>query len=152
VRVLVTGMSATGKSSVVRELRRRGFSAYDADDDGYAEPAAGGAWRWRTEAVSALLSETPGEQLVFFAGCSDEQAQFHWDLIVLLTAPEAVVLERLATRTTNSFGRTEAERERVLADMREVEPLLWRSAGVVIDTTVPLPRVVEEVLAAAGCR
>jgi dephospho-CoA kinase len=33
-------MSATGKSTVVRELRRRGFAAYDADDDGCTEPGA----------------------------------------------------------------------------------------------------------------
>jgi len=36
-RVLVTGMSGTGKSSVVRELAARGFKAVDTDD-GWSEP------------------------------------------------------------------------------------------------------------------
>jgi serine kinase of HPr protein (carbohydrate metabolism regulator) len=40
VRVLLTGMSGVGKSSLVRELRRRGHLAYDADDDGFSEPRA----------------------------------------------------------------------------------------------------------------
>jgi dephospho-CoA kinase len=32
MRVLLTRMSGTGKSTLVQELRRRGYSAYDADD------------------------------------------------------------------------------------------------------------------------
>jgi shikimate kinase len=149
VRVLLTGMSGTGKSSVVRELRRRGFNAYDADDDGYTEPDADGVWRWRTREVAELLAGSD-DDVLFFAGCSDEQAQFHWDLEVLLTAPEGVILARLASRTTNPFGKSEADRARVLADLRDFEPLLRRSADFVIETTEPLARVTDRVLHAAS--
>ena len=38
VRVLLTGVSGTGKSSLVKELRRRGYVPYDADDDGFTHP------------------------------------------------------------------------------------------------------------------
>lgn len=147
MRVLLTGMSGTGKSSVVGELRRRGFNAYDADDDGYSEPAADGVWRWRTREVAELLAGSD-DDVMFFAGCSDEQAQFHWDLKVLLTAPEAVLLERLARRATNRFGKNADERDRVLADLRDFEPLLRRSADFVIETTEPLARVTDKVLLA----
>jgi adenylate kinase family enzyme len=34
--ILLTGMSATGKSSVIRELAARGYKAIDADDDGWS--------------------------------------------------------------------------------------------------------------------
>lgn len=145
----MTGMSGTGKSAVVRELRRRGFNAVDADDDGYAEPAADGVWRWRVREVEQLLAGT-GDDPLFFAGCSEEQTQLRWDLKVLLTAPKAIILERLATRATNPFGKSDDERERVLADLRDVEPLLRRSADVVVDTTEPLARVVDRVLLAAS--
>jgi shikimate kinase len=149
MHVLLTGMSGTGKSSVVRELRRRGFSAYDADDDGYTKPDVDGIWRWRTSEVSELLAGSSDDPL-FFAGCSEEQAQFRWDLKVLLTAPAAVIVERLAVRTSNSYGKSVDERERVLADLREVEPMLRRAADVVIDTTQPLARVTDMVLMAAS--
>ncbi|RKS75645.1 shikimate kinase [Motilibacter peucedani] len=148
MRVLLTGMSGTGKSTVVHELRRRDFAAYDADDDGFTEPAGDGTWRWRTSAVTALLDRHDAG-LVFFAGCSDEQAQFAWDRQVLLTVPEVVLLERLKSRTSNDFGKSKSDRERVLLDLREVEPLLRRVADRVVSTDRPLADVVDEVLAAA---
>jgi hypothetical protein len=131
----------------VAELRRRGHAAYDADDDGYTQPAAGGAWRWKVEKVSRLLA-APGPEVVFFAGCSDEQAAFEWDCKVLLTAPEDVILDRLLARTTNDFGKSLSERERVVSDLREFEPLLRGSSDAVVDATQPLSSVVDEVLAA----
>jgi predicted ATPase len=36
-RVLLTGMSGTGKSTVVRELAARGYKAVDADEGGLSE-------------------------------------------------------------------------------------------------------------------
>jgi hypothetical protein len=39
-RVLLTGMSGTGKSSVIQALAARGFKAVDTDD-GWCKPFAG---------------------------------------------------------------------------------------------------------------
>jgi len=56
VRVLVTGMSGVGKATLVRELLRRGFRGYDADDDGFSELRADGRWRWRVERVAEVMT------------------------------------------------------------------------------------------------
>lgn len=145
MRVLVTGMSGTGKSAVAAELRSRGYAAFDADQDGLSAPGAGGAWAWRTDKVGQVLADA-GENLVFFAGCSDEQSQFAWDLTVVLTVPEAVLLDRLATRSSNTYGKAAGELDRVLADRREIEPVLLAQADLVIDTRQPLSAVVTSVL------
>jgi shikimate kinase len=145
MRVLVTGMSGTGKSSLVKELRRRGYTAFDADDDGFSAPLPDGTWAWRVEPIRSLLDQY-GDQLVFFAGCSDEQAAFAFDFKVLLTAPAEVILDRLRLRTTNPFGKAEAERDRVLADMEWVLPLLCASADLVIETTRPTNEVADSVI------
>jgi hypothetical protein len=145
VHVLITGMSGTGKSAVVAELRRRGYTAYDADDHGFSEPSSHGAWGWRVEAVRDLLSRCE-DDLLFFAGCSEEQALFHFDLRVLLTAPEPVIIERLQTRKSNSYGRGEGEMDRVVADLRGVEPLLRKTADLVIETTVPVRDVADRIV------
>jgi AAA domain len=139
-------MSGTGKSTLVRELRRRGFAAYDADDDGFSEPRGDGRWGWRRESVAELLA-ADDEGLLFFAGCSDEQADLPFDLRVLLTAPDAVLVDRLRTRTSNPYGRSGRELAQVLADRAEIEPLLHRAADLVLTTTAPPAQLADAVLA-----
>ena len=137
MRVLITGMSGAGKSSLVHELRRRGLRAFDADEDG--------RWGWRADRVAALLGE-PGGGPLFFAGCSEEQAALPFDYRVLLSAPAAVLLERLRTRTGNRYGQSAAEQAQVLADRAEVEPLLRRSADLVLEATEPPERLADVLL------
>jgi len=145
-RVLLTGMSGTGKSSVVRALAARGYKAIDADD-GWCEPLPDGRQRWREDAISRLL-DTEDAGLLFVAGCEENQVRFHprFDLIILLSAPAEVLGERLAFRTSNPFGKSPRELGRVLDDLRAVEPLLRKVADHEIRTTRPLSGVVTEVL------
>ena len=149
-RVLLTGMSGTGKSSVIGALSARGFKAVDTDD-GWCEPLPDGRQRWREDAIGRLL-EAEDAEVLFVAGCEENQVRFHprFDLIILLSAPAGVLAERLASRTGNSFGRGPGELERILEDLRAVEPLLRKAATHEIRTTVPLDDVVAEILHLAG--
>jgi dephospho-CoA kinase len=144
MRVLITGMSGAGKTALVHELRERGLRALDADEDGFSEPREDGRWGWRAERVAELLAQPHGP--LFFAGCSEEQATLPFDYRVLLTAPAEVLLERLRTRSGNRYGRSPAEREQVLADLADVEPLLRRSADLILETTEPPGRVADVLL------
>lgn len=151
MRVLVTGVSGTGKSTLVKELRSRQYNAYDADDDGFTTPLPDGTWRWRPDLVKALFDQH-SDGLLFFAGCSDEQTQFDFDFRVLLTAPVDVILERLRTRTTNPFGKRPDERDRVLADIEWVLPLLKATADLVVETSRPVSELVEAIVNALPTR
>lgn len=145
-RVLLTGMSGTGKSSVVRALVARGHKAVDTDD-GYVEELPDNRQRWREDAVEELL-DTEDTEVLFVAGSEENQVRFHprFDHIVLLSAPPDVVIERVSTRRNNPFGSTAADRQRILADLEAVEPLLRRVAHHEVVTTVPLDEVVSTVL------
>jgi GTPase SAR1 family protein len=149
MRVLLTGMSGVGKSALVEELRRRGFEAYDADDDGFSEPREDGRWGWQADRVAELLARHP-PRLLFFAGCSEEQADLPFDYRVLLTVPEDVLVDRLRTRTSNAYGRGPRELAQVLADRDEIEPLLRRSADLVLTATTLPGELAERVLVAVG--
>jgi dephospho-CoA kinase len=145
-RVLLTGMSGTGKSSVVRALAARGYKAVDTDD-GWSEPLPDGRQQWREDAIDRLL-DTEDADVLFVAGCEENQAQFHprFDHIVLLSAPVETLLERVATRTGNPYGKSAEELSRILDDLENVEPLLRRVADHEIRTTAPLDEIVEDVL------
>jgi broad-specificity NMP kinase len=160
-RVLITGMSGTGKSSVISALAERGYKAIDTDygdffvlveSDEATRLKFGGdkEWRWREDRISALLDEEDAETL-FVCGTASNQTKFYprFDRIVMLTAPDVVILERMATRSNNPYGQDPADRERQLALKPIVEPMLRRAAHAVIDTTAPLDVVVASVLKAA---
>jgi dephospho-CoA kinase len=149
-RVLLTGMSGTGKSSAVEALAARGYKAVDTDD-GWCEPLPDGRQRWREDAIEQLLA-TEGTGVLFVAGCEENQVRFHprFDVIILLSAPAAILAERLASRTGNPYGKTPRELQRVFDDLRAVEPLLRQAADYEIRTTMPLDDVVAAVLRLIG--
>jgi shikimate kinase len=156
-RVLLTGMSGTGKSTVINELGVRGYKAVDTDYHGLSELVTvpqdqptglgpGKDWVWREDRIQDLLS-TDDADVLFVSGCAPNQGKFYpqFDHIVLLTAPAAVLVERLATRT-KPYGKHPDEVARVLALQQTVEPLLRAGAGLEVDTSAPLDQVVTIVL------
>jgi dephospho-CoA kinase len=150
-RVLVTGMSGTGKSSALAGLARRGFRTVDTDEPGWSEWNDGaGGMVWRERRIAELLA-SPGERPLYVSGCVSNQGRFYdrFEAVVLLSAPPGVILERIGGRATNDFGKTEAERERILADLAAFEPRLRETCTHELDATRPLAEIVEE-LAAIG--
>lgn len=69
-----------------------------------------------------------------------------FDAIVLLSAPASVLIERLATRTNNPYGKHPDELAEVLRYLETVEPLLRRRATHEIDTSAPFEEVLATVL------
>ena len=134
-RVLITGMSGTGKSTVIGALAARGYRAVDADYDGLSElvdvpddePTGldpGQDWVWREDRIQALLSAADVDVL-FLGGCSPNQGKFYpqFDHVILLTAPADAIVERLTTRTNNPYGRRPEDVARTLDMLRTVEPI-----------------------------
>jgi predicted ATPase len=54
-RVLITGMSGAGKSSLLAELAARGYRTADTDYGDYYQ-TIGGERLWREDRISALLA------------------------------------------------------------------------------------------------
>lgn len=160
-RILITGMSGVGKSSVIARLSALGYKAVDTDYGGYCElveadgstrRAFGGEteWRWREDRIAQLLDSEDADVL-FVSGISSNQSRFYprFDRIVLLTAPDALMAGRMTTRTNNPYGRDPAEVARQLELKPIVEPLLRRAADAVIDTSATLDEVVARLIAVA---
>jgi len=151
-RVLVTGMSGTGKSSVLAELGLRGFRVVDTDSPGWSEwvPLAGdpaGEWLWREDRIAELLA-SEDECTLYVQGCVSNQGKFYdrFDAVVLLSAPVEVILDRVEKRTTNDYGKGPGERDLILLHLASVEPLLRTTCTHEIDASRPLADVVDSLI------
>lgn len=100
--------------------------------------------------MAALLAEDAPSGL-FVAGCASNQGLFYdrFDAVVLLSVPREILLQRIATRVTNPFGKSAVERRRIIDDLETVEPLLRATATVEINTTIPITEVVDKLDALA---
>jgi broad-specificity NMP kinase len=153
-KVLVTGMSGTGKSSVLVALGRMGYRVVDTDDSGWTEWVAsseevgGGEWLWVEQRMSELL-RLDDPRALFVQGCVRNQVKFYdrFDAIVLLSAPAEVILDRIARRATNNYGKVPAEKELILHHLAAVEPMLRAGCTHELDASRPLDEIVADLVA-----
>ena len=156
---LVEGVSGTGKTSVCRELRRRGFHAINGDtelayqgDPVTGEPTEGAPSHsqhiWRVDRVRALVAD-PSERLTFLCGGSRNFSKFVdlFDAVFVLEVDVETLNRRLDQRPEDEFGARQWERDLVLRLHRTKEDV--PTNGVVIDATAPLDQVVDEIVSRA---
>lgn len=158
-RILITGMSGTGKSAVVHELIARGYRAHDLDTREWSHwidadpadtltPAGGQDWVWREDRVHALLTE-PQDGALFISGCAENMSRLFplIDTVILLSAPAETIMERLVARTPDGgYGGSPDQRRKVSELMSAIEPLLRQSADHEIDTRAPVSATVDAIL------
>jgi hypothetical protein len=121
----------------------------DTDYGGYSQevPSSGpGGFEqvWREDRIKALL-DGHDDGVLLVSGCVSNQGKFYprFDAVVLLSAPAEVILERVAGRESNVFGKRDVERERILDDLVSVEPLLRAGATAEIETRAALVEVAD---------
>ena len=144
----MTGMSGTGKSAALQELRRRGFETVDTDEPGWTEWSdEDGGYVWREDRIAELLAREGGPAL-YISGTVSNQGRFYprFDAVVLLSAPPDVLLRRIESRSTNDYGKTADERALILSHLEEVEPLLRTTCTHEIDATQPLEEIVTQLI------
>jgi thymidylate kinase len=152
---LVEGVSAAGKTSVCRELSRRGYQAVNGDTEfAYqGDPETGEATDsadhhhhiWDVDLVRALVADHQ-EPVTFFCGGSRNFSKFIdlFDEVFVLDIDLDTLQQRLDKRPKDEWGSTPSERALIvrLHSTKEDIP----GTGVVIDATRPLTQVVDEIL------
>lgn len=140
MRILITGIAGTGKTTTLAELQKRGLVVIDLD--------ATGICRWRNKetqevteygpdgrdvewlnlhgwycdipTLQKLLSCIREDKDVFVAGCSEniEDVAKEFDKIFVLNASDNVIRDRLNARTNNHFAKKEDEQDFVFEQSR----------------------------------
>ena len=139
-------MSGVGKSTLLAELSRRGYETVDTDYGGWHRPDG----TWDERRMGALLDRLA---TVVVSGTAENQGRFYdrFHHVVLLSAPLAVLIERVVGRSNNPYGKTAEQQADIERYVREVEPLLRRGATVTLDGRRPvgeLADVVEQLIIA----
>jgi AAA domain len=153
-------MSGTGKSAALADLGRRGYHVVETDEPGwceyreYAESSDAlhrGEYLWIEERITELLDSDDGRSL-FVEGCVRNQSKFYdrFDAVVLLSAPADVILDRVARRKTNDYGKTPLERAMIVDDLAAIEPILREGCTHELDASRPLAEVVADLVAIAS--
>ena len=151
---LVEGVSATGKTSVCTELRRRGYRAVHGDrelayqgDPGTGAPTETSSHEhhlWDVARVRALAADRDDEVVYVCGGSRNFSAfldVFHG--VFVLQVDRETLEQRVRARPEDEFGAAPEERELVLrlhATGQDVPD------GIGIDATAPLDEVVDEIL------
>lgn len=136
MKILITGISGTGKTTALAELQKYGYVVIDLDATGicrwknketqefteYGE--TGRDYDWLTQhgwycdidKLKQLLSSIREDKDVFVAGIAEniEELVEEFDKVFIFTAPDTVVKERLNVRTNNHFAKKEEEQNFVL--------------------------------------
>jgi shikimate kinase len=139
-RVLVTGMSGAGKTTVLEELRRRGHTTVDTDYDGWELPNG----MWDEQRMDRLLAS---HRDVVVSGTVENQGRFYdrFEHVVLLSAPLHVLVERVSTRTNNPYGTTPEQRAEIAHYLDTVEPLLRQGATLELDGQRPASKLADAI-------
>lgn len=168
VRLLLTGVPGTGKSTLIEALARRGHRAIEADSadwchwvrqtDGAAEdppplvdPFEQYDWVWREDRIGALLS-TEGPSPLFVGGVASNQAKFYdrFDHIVLLSLPSEMLVRRLAERTSNDYGKSAIETDRVIGFHARFDQMLRDAGAVALDVSGSVDEAITQLLLVAS--
>lgn len=167
--IYITGISGSGKSAVLQELKHRGHKAFGVDEDRIAkfynnetgEPflenttpedrtpewRSKHTWKAKREVVEEL-AKANGDRPVFLCGVTANDADELWDLfdhVFALTLDEATLRHRIQTRTANDFGKNEHEFQTLLEWQRTAAEDYKKLGATLVDATQPLREVVDDI-------
>lgn len=167
----ITGTPGSGKSAVCDELKRRGYVAFDTDNDGIAafyNNETGEAiqrhvlaaertpawrkqhtWKAKREAVEKLRG-TDDEKPVFLCGVTANDADELWDLFdkvfALIVTDEHALRERIVGRDQDDYGQNPHELATLLEWQQTAAEDYRKLGAVLVDASRPLPEVADEIL------
>ena len=169
MKILITGFPGTGKSTISRELKRRGHTAFDQQNmhsymhiqnrqtgknihpplvipvSWYDEVAS---YNWDTMKLSRLLQQNED---IFICSKAHNQAEFYklFNKIFVLTLDSTDLMHRLSLRGENSLGKSPSEISDILTLRTHFEESLLNLGAIKINASKPISHIVDEILSSA---
>ena len=167
MKIFVTGISGTGKSTTAKKLEERGYKTIDIDhvpnlcawvDNNTGEKAHisntdgpdnkfmdENDYVCDTQKLSELVPE--GETVFVFGAVGDNSDLLHmFDKAILFQCNPETMTDRLTNRDTNDFGKNPEVQERILKWRLVFDDLMLKEGAIPVNTDKPVDEVVEEVI------
>jgi len=168
--IYITGIETAGKSTVCRELKNRGFEAYDIDEGiaHYYDKATGeqSEWLGAAEARTSEWHETRAYMMdrshverikaqakdkpIFLCGTTqnDEIVLDLFDKLIYLYLDEDTLRDRMSKRSSTELAFAPHEQQAVLSWHKPCEDKYRKLGATMVDATQPNDKVIESILAA----
>ena len=166
MKILLTGIAGTGKSTIIQALNEQGITAIDLHDvpdlfswqDKKTKetvpyiPVQSREW---FEAVERLCDLEKLKDLidkyehVVMAGTAGNQTDIMklFDKTILLQANPDILVERMKTRTNKSgYGKTQAEQEDNIEWQKSFDPFIISQGALPLNTEGGLDEVVNKII------
>lgn len=166
-RYYVTGVSGTGKTTITKELNKRGFFAIDQDskelklcswkhnetmEEARFEYGIGkefleaNDWYCDIEKLKRILNEN--RNITFVCGVSANQNEYLniFDKVFLLRCSPEELVKRIDKREDHDFGKDPEEKEHILNWYEDFEKDLMNKGAIVINSDNPINVVVDDIL------
>ena len=168
MKILITGIAGTGKSTIVKALNERGVVAIDLHD-------VPGLFFWQDKKTKERVEYTPVHSADWFDGVErlcdipqlkellardenivmagtggDSQTEYLplFDKVLLLQCDPDILVHRMQTRTNKSgYGKTKAEQDNNVEWQKEFDPELISLGAIPINTAGKLDDVVDTIIA-----
>lgn len=146
-RILLTGMSGVGKTTILSMLQDENTICIDLDETDYIEVDI--ETKERLISIDKLLSyiNSISDKNLILAVCEANQGQIYslMSAVIVLTASLEVMKERINKRQNNNYGKDKEEWEQIVRNKKEIESLLIRRADYVIQTDGEIHEVFNKV-------
>ncbi|MDB5185443.1 MAG: hypothetical protein JWN38_1251 [Candidatus Saccharibacteria bacterium] len=164
MKTLITGWAGTGKTSICRELRERGYNAFDGDkipglaawrDIQTHQPVAVDTtraidfqtvdWIWDPVVLEELLAT---DDDLYLCGSARDVLSFskYFGRTIVLSLDPALQTHRILTRTNNNYGKHPDDLAVTLRGQAILEAEAQTIGAILIDASQPLTAIVDQVI------
>ena len=134
MKILVTGRSGTGKTTLCQKFVERGYNAFDSDRIdrfvGWRDLATGETakvdydktidktkigWQWHHDTMKALVAKYRD---LILCGSADNQLEFYdyFDKVFVLNLPPEEQAKRILSRTEHDYGKLPTMLEQIIIE------------------------------------
>lgn len=165
-KILITGMAGSGKTTIINELLKRDYTAFDLDaigvcswvnkntgkDAAYSHNADS-EWfeehSWRCD-LNKLKGFLASFNTVFVGGkiATSQITEIGelFDKIFLLSPNDSVLRKRLSTRDTNDFAKSKNHQEEIIKARKKFEEAIMNAGGYKISNHNSVDEAVEKII------